>query len=459
MEILYAVIGLAVGALVGYLLTRVASNKQQSEIEVLKSRLNDSKAMAESSLRQLEEAHAKTIEREQTNHAEALRREQESHAEAINRQKESHAEALEVLQGRFDETVAKMKAEIESLTDKMLKDRQKEFELSSRQSVSRILQPLNESITEMRKAVDENTVKHTEFGGKLSENIRSVIEQSEAARKSADRLANALSGSNRVQGEWGETLLTEILESQGLTEGIHFETQSVIRDSAGNVVRTETENSMRPDVILHLDKDRDVVIDSKVSLSAYLDYMQADTEEKRSVALQAHVRSIEKHVAELERKDYSSYLRKKGAGIDYVIMFVPNSSALYAATNQRPELWRKAMEKGVYIADEQTLYAALKIIALTWRQIQQAENHEKVYKLADEMLDRVSAFMQKFTAVGEKLNDARTCYEDAFAKLRDSGQSIPVTCGKLVKMGAKAKPRKGVAPELVGMAEEKALEA
>lgn len=139
--------------------------------------------------------------------------------------------------------------------------------------------------------------------------------------------------------------------------------------------------------------------------------------------------------------------------MDYVIMFVPNTTALYAATLQKPDLWRKAMEKGVYIADEQTLYAALRIIDMTWRQIAQAENHEKVYALANEMLDRVNMFMEKFVTLGNKLNDARKSYDDAFGKIRESGQSIPITCRKLVSLGASVKPRKGVTPDLLGLTE------
>lgn len=133
-------------------------------------------------------------------------------------------------------------------------------------------------------------------------------------------------------------------------------------------------------------------------------------------------------------------------------MFVPTSAALYVATDAKKDLWRKAMSQGVYIADEQTLYAALKIIDLTWRQIAQAENHQQVYSLASEMLDRVGAFMARFTSIGGKLEDAQKSYNEALSKLQEKGQSIPGTCNKLIKMGAKGKKLpKGVAPELLGI--------
>lgn len=206
--------------------------------------------------------------------------------------------------------------------------------------------------------------------------------------------------------------------------------------------------AMRPDVILHLDKERDVVIDAKVSLSAYLDYMNAESDETRNRSLRAHVESIRKHVAELAAKDYSSHIRPPKRSVGYVIMFVPNSAALLTATNAASDLWRKAMERNVYIADEQTLYAALKIIAMTWQQIAQAENHEKVYALANEMLDRVGKFMQPFVEIGSRLESAHKAYDNAMKKLAEGGQSIPQTCNKLIKLGARQQVRKGVPDNL-----------
>lgn len=339
-------------------------------------------------------------------------------------------ESMLAMQSKFDETVARMKAELESATAEMLRQRESEFARSSSESVSRILEPLNINIEQMRRAVSENTIRHSEIGGQLSDNIRMVMEHSDAARKSADQLADALRGGGRIQGDWGETVLTELLESQGLTEGVHFDTQVVMRDS---------DSLMRPDVILHLDNERDVIIDAKVSLSAFLDYSNAETDERRAAALAAHVRSIENHVRELVRKDYSSYVKAPRTRLGYVIMFVPCTAAVYAATSQKPDLWRRAMEQGVYIADEQTLYAALRIVDMTWRQITQARNHEQVYALAGEMLDRVDAFMKCFTDIDTKLKAACSSYEQALGKLRDSGQSIPKTCRKLIDLGAKGK--------------------
>ena len=203
---------------------------------------------------------------------------------------------------------------------------------------------------------------------------------------------------------------------------------------------------MRPDVILHLDQRREVIIDSKVSLTAFMDYSNATTEEERKRLLKAHIDSIKSHVRELSIKDYSAYIQPPKARMDYVIMFVPHSAALWTALNAQPDLWRNAMAQNVFIADEQTLFAALRIINLTWTQIAQAQNHEKVYALANEMLERVGQFMKKYEAVGQALNRATQAYEEGGRKLAPTGQSILTTCAKLQKLGAKQSDKNPLPP-------------
>lgn len=436
-EVIIAIVCLCAGLAIGYTISHVKSLKFKEEAVRLEALISEKEKSFRSAMEEKERSYTSIINEKEQAHLAALLREQE-HSK----------DSLEALQGRFDETVAKMKAELETQTSQILKKRQEEFEASSSENVSRILQPLNENIRQMREAVDKNTIRHSEMGGKLSDNIKLVIEHSDLARQSAERLVDALKGGGKIQGDWGETILTELLQSQGLVEGIHFDTQTAMKDMAGNTVKGEGNRTFRPDVILHLDRQRDIIIDAKVSLSAYLDYVNASTDDQRDRALRSHIQSVENHVNELSKKDYTAYVLPPRLRMNYVIMFVPNTVALYAATTAKPDLWRKAMEKNVYIADEQTLYAALRIINMTWRQIAQAENHEKVYSLANEMLDRVSAFYEKFSKIGKQLDDARKSYDDALNKLKDSGKSIPQTCRKLVNLGATVKMRKGVDPSL-----------
>ena len=349
----------------------------------------------------------------------------------------AHKDAMDALQKRFDETVEKVSTQLKEETGEMLKARQKEFSESSSLSLGQIVTPLKENIAELKKAMEDGSKEQAERNGEMRERIKSLMEHSDAARKSADELAAAFKHGNKMQGDWGETILEELLSSQGLTKEVHFDTQAVIRDAEGRTVRNADGGIMRPDVILHLDERREVIIDSKVSLSAYVDYVNAENEPERQNFLKAHLDSIKKHVKELATKDYSSYVKLPKVSAGYVIMFVPNMGALWTALNAEPDLWRKAADQNVYIADEQSLYGALKIVSMTWTQVAQAQNHEKVYELANEMIDRVGQFMEKYEAVGKALKKATEEYEAAERKLSPQGQSIINTSNKLIKLGAK----------------------
>ena len=357
---------------------------------------------------------------------------------------------------RFNEAMTRMSEQMKNATADMLKDRQKEFADSSNQQLGQIVNPLRETIDKMKQTMADTTLKQTEMSSVLKDNIERSMQQAMAAKKSAEELANALKHGSKVQGDWGEAVLDELLTSQGLVRGIHYDTQAVIRDAQGNTVHTDDGATLRPDVILHLDQRREVIIDSKVSLTAFLDYANADNEADRQRFLKTHIDSLQKHVKELSTKDYSAYVQPPKVRMDYVIMFVPHTGALWTALNAQPDLWRKAMEQNVFIADEQTLFAALRIISLTWTQIRQAENHEQVYRLANEMLDRVGQFMKKYTAIGKALKTATTAYDDAERKLQPSGQSILQTCAKLQKLGAKQSDKNPL-PQLIDIDEVAAL--
>lgn len=456
MEILIGIICLAVGVGVGVLILRGRVTALNAEVGKYQQELELQKQEIESRKQELErQKGAVAASREKIAELEATMRTREENAAELQRQQERHhKEELEAMAARFDETIAKMSQEVRNVTSEMLRQRQEEFSKSSGESLNNILHPLEISLKAMREAVNDNTTKHTELGGTLNANIGQLLKQSEAARLSADRLANALRNNGRVQGNWGETILTELLESNGLKEGRHFDVQAPLYDETGTVIKNDSGHSMRPDVVLHLDHERDVIIDSKVSLTAYLDYVNSDNDTDRERALQEHVMSLKRHVRELVEKKYWEHPADGKVTVGYVIMFVPSTAALYAATDRDRDLWRKAMEQGVYIADEQTLYAALKIVALTWRQIMQADNHQRVYQLADEMLNRVGQFMEKYVAIGKSIAGASKAYDEGLAKLSPSGQSIPVTCNKLIRLGAQVQKRKNVPPQLTGSFDE-----
>ena len=399
---------------------------QITRVQVLEAQCQTERQRAEELVRQAEE-----------NHRQALLAQEERFRESQALAERNQRQAFEAQEARFQETLQKVTLELKSTTDEMLKQRQQEFSTTSAQNIGQIVNPLKESLETMRRTMDDSNLRHTALSSAMKQQIEQLMKQSEAARLSAEELARVFKHGSKIQGDWGETLLCELLDAHGLVNGVHYDTQITMRDAKGSVLKNEQGSMLRPDVIMHLDQKREIIIDSKVSLTAFMDYVNAETEEERQQYLKAHVDSLQKHVMELSKKDYSSFVCSPKVCMDYVIMFVPHTGALWTALNAQPNMWRKAMEKNVFIADEQTLFAALRIISLTWTQIAQAENHEKVYALANEMLDRVGQFMRRYQAIGKALDNAQTAYEDAEKKLQPNGQSILQTCAKLQKLGAK----------------------
>ena len=449
MEIIFAIIlGVALGVFMGFAIARGKSKGTQNTVDKLQWQLESERANAEQAAqsfqKQMAEAKAETKEQIESIKAECDKRiaevksdAEKQCAEAMAAQEKRHSEATKAQQELFDETMARVSAQVKSATDEMLKQRQKEFAESSNSNIEQIVTPLRETIEKMKQTMSDSTLKQTELSSEMKANLENMMKHSAAAKESADELARVFKHKSKVQGDWGERVLDELLTSQGLTQGVHYEIQTTIRDSKGNVVRTDTGSNLRPDVIMHIDSNREIIIDSKVSLTAFMDYVNAENEEDRQRFLKAHIESIQKHVKELSKKDYSSYIKAPKVRMDYVIMFVPHTGALWTALNAQPDLWRNAMEQNVFIADEQTLFAALRMISLTWTHIAQAENHEMVYELANELLDRVGKFLKNYESIGKGIRDAQHAFEECEKKLTPGGHSIISTCAKLEKLGAK----------------------
>ena len=449
MEIILAnILGVALGVFIGIVVARGKNKGMQNTVDKLQWQLESERANAEQAAqsfqKQMTEAKAETKEQIEGIKAECEKRitqakadAEKQCADAMAAQEKRHTESTKAQQELFDETMARVSAQVKSATDEMLKQRQKEFAESSNSNIEQIVTPLRETIEKMKQTMRDSTLKQTELSSEMKANLENMMKHSAAAKESADELARVFKHRSKVQGDWGERVLDELLTSQGLTQGIHYDIQTTIRDAADNVVRTDTGGNLRPDVIMHIDNNREIIVDSKVSLTAFIDYVNAETEEERQKYLKAHIDSIQKHVKELSKKDYSSYIKAPKVKMDYVIMFVPHTGALWTALNAQPDLWRKAMEMNVFIADEQTLFAALRMINLTWTHIAQTENHKKVYELANEIIDRVGMFMESYESIGKAIANAQKAYDDGGKKLAPSGQSILNTCAKLNKLGAK----------------------
>ena len=348
---------------------------------------------------------------------------------------------LSVELARKETEVQMLKTTREQLRDmgQLLADAQaKKLKEENRESMGTITQPLKDAISEMRKAINDNTKDHTEQSASLREQLRLMMESNREIGEKAEGLANVLRRDNKVSGNMGEIILGDLLTSQGLTEGIHYEVQARLRDELGRPLKhDETGREMQPDVILHYPQGQDAIIDSKVSLVAYERYVNAETPEEKERALQEHLRSVRSHVTELARKDYSKYIKPPREAVDFVIMFVPFESSLQLALANDPSLWREAFERKVFITGEQNLLGILHMIHLAWVQNQQAENQEKVFGIAEQLLDRLGDFIQRYQKMGEHLETVRKDFESAGNKLFTGRQSVVQKGRELVDLGAK----------------------
>ena len=379
-----------------------------------------------------------------TGTAEASAKELELLKEQMAQQAAQRQQELDELQKRFTQQLQLAQEQLKVATEQVLRQRSEELTGKNSEQLGGILTPLKEQIKKMEDAMQQNRESQLNTSARLSQSIEDMMRQTKDIASEANNLASALRGKNKMQGNWGELVLSELLESQGLTEGVQFTVQGALRDVQGNAIKSDEGQSLIPDVVLHLADGKDVVIDSKVSLSAFVDYWNAEDDAVRQAALQGHLQSIRKHYTELAKKDYKSYIKPPRRSLGYVIMFVPNEGALQLALATEPTLWREAFEKGVFIAGEQNLLAALRIIEMAWVQVTQAENQEKIYALASTLVDRVGDFVKRFEDVRIKLDAAQEAYKEAYNKLYSGRQSLLVPANSLVKLGAKANPAKPI---------------
>ena len=377
--------------------------------------------------------------------SEQLRLQREQSADQLRAQREQSVEQLRAQREQFDEQLKTTKEQLHVMAQQLMDAQAQRLKEENREQMGTITQPLKDAITEMRKAISDNTKDHTEQTASLKEQLRLMMETGREMSEKAEGLANVLRRDNKVSGSMGEIILGDLLASQGLTEGIHYEVQARLRDEQGRPMKNDdTGREMQPDVILHYPQGQDVVIDSKVSLVAYQRYVNAETPEEKERALQEHIKSVRAHVTELARKDYSKYIKPPREAVDFVVMFVPFESSLQLALVNDPSLWREAFERKVFITGEQNLLGILHMIHIAWVQNQQAENQERVFGVAEQLLDRLGDFIQRYHKVGEQLEQVRKAYDFSVNKLNEGRQSVVQKANELKQLGAKENPNRRI---------------
>ena len=354
-------------------------------------------------------------------------------------------EKNEVTRQQADEKLAEqikfLQAELTNTTQKLLDIRSEKLEQTNRTQMSSIIDPLKETISKLEKEMKDTQTQHGNTTTRLEQSIKNLVEKTESIGTRADRLVETLLYQPKSQGDWGELVVKEMLESQGLKEGIHYVYQPTLRDEKGQTLRNEETNKiMRPDFILHLDDKEDVIIDSKMTITSYDNYVHAKTDDEREQYVKEILASIHGHIAELKRANYAAYIENGRKSADFVFMFIPNEGAMQVALAHEKNLWRDTFLKDrIFIVSEMNLYAALRIVNVTWRQIEQNKSYAKVFQTVGLLLDRLNGFIEKFGKVEKSLQQATKAYEEANHQLMIGSRSVLDTGYRLRDMGVKTK--------------------
>jgi len=394
------------------------------EIEMLKAQAADDKERGERLLREQRNDFDKRIEEQKRRH------EQEK------------KESAEMLDRRFSERLQLVQEQLKTTTEQLLKQRSEELDKTNRSQIDAILSPMKAVMTEMKKSMDDNRESFTRSTASLGEQLKLMHAATASLGNEAERLSKALQTGPKVQGDFGEMKLNDLLDKFGFTKGVEYDVQYTMRDAKGNVLRNDdTNDMMRPDVVLHYPDHKDVIIDSKASLTAFINYVNAEDDEERRRALEDHVRSVRRHVDELAAKNYCKYSMEGGTTLDFVIMFVPQEGAMQLAVSADASLWNYAFDRNVVITGEQNLFSLLRLLQIAWTQRRQADNQERVFGLANTLVDRIGLFAERFDKIGKTLDTAQRAYDEAQKSMKGN-LSFVVPARKLVEIGAKENARR-----------------
>ena len=367
----------------------------------------------------------------------------ENQLAAAKEANEKQLEAIKEFNKLQLESQAKLiKEQFQATSENILKRRQDELGTANKEQVSKIVSPIEQSLEEMRKALHQNQKDHQEALNRLDATIKANMENSASLGESADRLTRALTGEVKVQGNFGELKLKQLLEDLGLKDGEQYSSQTHLRDKFGYLIKDDEGKGLIPDFILHFPNNREVIVDSKMSFTAYERYVNSENEEERSQYLKEHIISVRAQVERLAKKDYSKYLLEGYSKLNFVIMYIHTDGALNLALLNDTSLWKEAYDKGVLILGPQTMYMNLRILELMWTQNRQIHNQEAMIKAANTIIDRTQDFASRFADVENKMNATVKSMNQLKVTTADSGASIITAAKSLITAGARENKKK-----------------
>lgn len=361
----------------------------------------------------------------------------QQHAAETTLRQRQFDEQQSLRQQQFDEQLNVVREQFQNLATSVLSKTSDQLRQQNREAMEHVTKPICDNFAELQKAIQESDRESAKTAASLTERLRQLGEQTDKMGQTATRLTNALRGDSKQTGDWGELVLQDLLDSQGFKRGFDYDVQDTLTAHDGVIVRNEdTGRAMRPDVVLHYPGNQDVVIDAKVSIKAYYDYVNEPNEAVKQQMLDRHVQSVRSHVKELAAKDYSRYVQPPRSAIDFVIMYVPNEAALQVALARDPKLWTDAFDKKVFISSTQNLFAILRMIQIAWRQHNQTENQKKIVGLAEQLVSRIGLFAERTQKIGRDIEALSTDFADMQRSV-DGTRGILQKANEMKKLGVK----------------------
>lgn len=347
---------------------------------------------------------------------------------------QSKEELLRIQQEELLNTRNQLNKDFQVLANQILEEKTLRFTDVNRANMEAILKPLNEKLVEFKTKVEETYDKESKQRFSLEERIKDLVALNNQISEDANNLTKALKGNNKIQGNWGEMILESILEKSGLKKGEEYFAQEFIIDENGNRVKNEQQNYMQPDVVVVYPGGRKIVIDSKVSLSAYVKYVESETDDIKTIAEKEHIISIKQHIDELSRKSYQDYVES----LDFVMMFIPNEPAYILAMQLDSTLWDYAYRKRILLISPTNLIASLKVVADLWKREYQSRNAIEIAKRGAALYDKFAGFVETLQDVGKNIERSQKAYDKAFSQLKEGNGNLIRQAEMLKELGVKA---------------------
>lgn len=427
---------------------KASYEKQIEEIkQEAKSHLQKQEADAEEYRRTETQRNAEAIANMKQAYETQIAELKDSHDKQLAQAKDGAEKQIEALKlmnkEQVDSQLKLIKEQMQTTSEEILKRRQEELGERNKEQVSKIIDPLQQCIKDMQEAFDKTKEQQSEALTRLDETIKINMQKSAALGETADRLTRALTGEVKVQGNFGELKLKQLLEDLELKEGEQFDTQETLRDKTGKTAKGDDGRGLIPDFILHFPNNRHVVVDSKMSLTDYERYMNAeDGTPEKTEYLKSHITSMRAQVKRLAKKEYTKYLPSGYNKLNFAIMYVPIEGALNLALLNDNTLWREAYDLGVMILGPQTMYMNLRVLEMMWTQVRQLKNQQAMMDAANTIIDRVQDFGIRFMDVESSMNDTIKKISKLKITTADSGASIITAAKKLLKAGAQENKKK-----------------